>query len=77
MDFGPRDPQDRRDHPSRDEVLRRIRAEFCEMGCMALTLPQASRLFHVDAQLCERVLTELVQAEFLQRTDSGTYMLRG
>jgi hypothetical protein len=44
---------------------------------MAVTLPQASRLFHVDVDVCERILTELVQAEFLRRTDSGTYILWG
>ncbi len=77
MEGGRRDPHDRRDHPSRDEVLRRIRDEFREMACMAVTLPQASRLFHVDVDVCERILTELVQAGFLRRTDSGTYMLWG
>jgi hypothetical protein len=38
----------------------RIRAEFKEMPGLKLTLPQASRLFNVDAARCERVLETLV-----------------
>ena len=39
----------------------RLRAEFAEMPGMKLTLPQASRLFHVDPGECESVLRELVR----------------
>jgi hypothetical protein len=41
-------------------VLFRVRAEFAEMPGLKLTLAQASRLFHLDAARCERVLTDLV-----------------
>jgi hypothetical protein len=41
-------------------VLFRVRAEFAEMPGLKLTLPQASRLFHLEADRCERVLTSLV-----------------
>jgi len=39
----------------------RIRAEFAEMPGLKLTLPQASRLFNVDAARCERALDRLVE----------------
>jgi hypothetical protein len=38
----------------------RIRAEFAEMPGLKLTLPQASRLFNIDAARCERALDQLV-----------------
>jgi hypothetical protein len=40
----------------------RIRAEFAEMPGLKLTLPQASRLFNVDAERCQRALDRLVQS---------------
>jgi hypothetical protein len=41
-------------------LLFRIRAEFAEMPGLKLTLPQASRLFHLEPARCERVLASLV-----------------
>ena len=38
----------------------RLRAEFAEMPGMRLTLPQAARLFNLDADQCEGVLRALV-----------------
>jgi hypothetical protein len=47
----------------RDSDLQvRIEAEFAEMPGMKLTLPQASRLFHVESVRCERALARLVAA---------------
>jgi hypothetical protein len=44
-----------------DEDLQfRIKAEFAEMPGLRLTLPQASRLFHVEAGRCARVMGRLV-----------------
>lgn len=45
--------------PDRDLRVR-IQAEFAEMPGLTLTLPQASRLFNVDAARCERALKTLV-----------------
>jgi hypothetical protein len=50
-------------------VLFRIRAEFDEMPGLKLTLPQASRLFQLEAVRCEQVLGSLV--------DAGQLVLRG
>lgn len=50
-------------------VLYRIRAEFAEMPGLKITLPQASRLFQLEAVRCQQVLTSLV--------DMGQLVLRG
>jgi hypothetical protein len=41
-------------------VATRIRAEYLEMPGLKLTLPQAARLFNVEASDCARVLDTLV-----------------
>ena len=52
-----------------DAALSRIRAEFCEMPGLKLTLAQASRLFQLEAVRCQQVLTSMV--------DTGHLVLRG
>jgi hypothetical protein len=44
----------------------RIRAEFAEMPGLKLTLPQASRLFHVESVRCQRLLGALVATGILK-----------
>ena len=47
--------------PADDHVLHvRVRAEFMEMPGLKLTIPQAARLFNLDAVQCERTLATLV-----------------
>lgn len=59
-----------RAHNPEDAVaLFRVRAEFAEMPGLKLTLSQASRLFHLEANRCEEVLATLV--------DAGQLVLRG
>ena len=58
--------------PNRDLQFR-IRAEFKEMPGLKLTLPQASRLFHVEAATCQRVLARLVAAGTLSM-DQGSFV---
>ena len=45
---------DRRDHGSRDRLLRRVREEFREMPCMRLTDTQAARLFGLSRSVWTR-----------------------
>ena len=52
-----------------------IRAEYTEMPCLSLTLPQAMRLWSVDRGLCELGLTALVQEGFLECSGDGQYRL--
>jgi hypothetical protein len=46
-------------------LSQRIRAEYAEMPCLRLTLPQASRFWHVDRETCQAVLDQLVAEGFL------------
>jgi hypothetical protein len=54
-------------------LIDRIRAEFIEMPGLTLTLPQAQRLWNVDATACQRMLDALVATHFLRITVTGTY----
>ncbi len=57
-------------------LLHRVRMEYLEMPGLALTIKQASRLWNLDASLCDRVLTELVREQFLARAPAGAFLRR-
>ena len=67
---------DRRDHDSRDRLLRRVREEFREMPCLRLTGAQSARLFGLSKPVCERVLGTLVREGMLWRGTDGHYAAR-
>jgi hypothetical protein len=50
-----------------DLCLRRIRAEFWEMPGLALSVPQAQRLWSLDSALVERLFAELVASGELRQ----------
>ena len=54
-----------------DVVAQRVRAEFEEMPDLTLTVPQASRLFGIDKDLCRSVVEHLVASAYLQWTSAG------
>jgi hypothetical protein len=54
-------------------AVTRARAEFLEMPGLTLTTNQATRLFALDAELCESVLTSLVESHFLVRTRNAAF----
>lgn len=54
-----------------DAEVARVLAEFEEMPDMTLTVPQASRLFGLDEELCRAVVERLVHARLLRRTGNG------
>jgi len=56
------------------ELCVRLESEFREMPGLMLTLPEAARLFSLDAALCERVLQMLVHAGYL--TTNGRAFVR-
>ena len=64
---------ERRRHETREQLRARIQREFREMAGLSLTLPQAVRLFGVDAALCVRILDELIGAGFLRKRADGGY----
>jgi hypothetical protein len=59
---------------SSDEVLRRVQGEFMEMPGLCLTEAQARRLWGLDEASCDALLGALVDAKFLFRTRSGSFM---
>jgi hypothetical protein len=61
--------------PNRDLQFR-IRAEYREMPGLKLTLPQASRLFHIETAKCRRVLARLVAAGVLS-VEEGSFVRGG
>jgi hypothetical protein len=57
------------------ELLGRIRAEYLEMPGLQLTAPQARCLFGLDSETWHAVLTALLDAKFLTRTNNGQFAM--
>ena len=57
-----------------DEALRRIRGEYMEMPGLHLTAAQARRLWNLDQERCEALLSALVDAHFLRCTPDGAFI---
>jgi hypothetical protein len=68
-------PNDVRAHAIREGVLR-VESEYREMPGLCLTLPQAARLWGLDRNTCELVLTTLIDRGVLKRALNGTYVRR-
>jgi hypothetical protein len=58
------------------DTLRRIRAEYWEMPGLKLTPAQAQRLWGLDRDACETLMTDLAGAGFLIRTRDGAFVWR-
>jgi hypothetical protein len=58
-------------------VAERVKAEFEEMPGMTLTMPQASRLFGLEQDVCRRIVERLVTAAYLRYTQSGAVTRSG
>jgi hypothetical protein len=54
-------------------VAARIKSEYREMPGLRLTLPQAQRLFGLDAIACSLALEQLTRDRFLFRTSDGKF----
>lgn len=57
-----------------DDALRRIRGEYLEMPGLRLTAAQAKRLWNLDQEQCEVLLSALVDAHFLRHTPDGGFI---
>ena len=57
-----------------NDALRRAKIEFLEMPGLKLTAAQAARLLSVDATLCGRVLSALVESRFLAETSNSRFV---
>jgi hypothetical protein len=60
-----------------DELLNRAKQEYLEMPGLVLTSRQASRLWNLDAVVCQALLSALVHEAFLSETQDGAYLRRG
>lgn len=69
--------QAHRPSPNLDFVrlLEIVRGEYLEMPGLRLTRQQARRLWALDADTCDAVLSTLEGSGFLRRTREGKYML--
>jgi hypothetical protein len=65
---------DRRNQTSREQLLRRVRAEYEELGGLNLTFAQARRLFCVRDDVCLRVLNKLIRDGVLRVSPENLYV---
>ena len=56
-------------------LLEIVRGEFLEMPGLRLTKKQAQRLWAIDADTCEALLSALETSQFLRHTRDGEYLL--
>ena len=56
-----------------DRDALRLRNEFLELPGLAVSVPQAARLFGVRLERAERMLAQLEEEGFLRRDESGAY----
>ena len=65
-----------RDDVADGRTLDRVLGEYREMPGLCLTLPQAARLWQIDARACESLLDALVEQGILKRTRDGAFVRR-
>lgn len=65
---------DRRDVAARDTLLERLRSEMRHAPALALTLPQAARLFNLAPDTCERLMAALAQEGLIQVRSDGRFV---
>ena len=64
---------ERRNQDSRRVLVQRVVAEFREMPCLRLTSAQAGRLFGLRTDICQRLITGLVEQGLLRVDEEGRY----
>ena len=69
-------PHERRNDTARDQLLRRVRAEFEEMPGMRLTAAQAHRLLGLREDVAARVFATLLARQALWKGPDGRYAAR-
>jgi hypothetical protein len=57
-----------------EALVQRVRGEYREMPGLRLTFAQACRLWQMDADSCQAVLTRLVRDGVLLQTRNGHYI---
>ena len=73
----PTDPAahaDRRNDAARDLLLERFRSEMRHTPGLALTVVQAARLFNMERDACERMVSVLVREGLIQVRQDGRFV---
>ncbi len=63
------------DYATATHWIHLVQAEYLEMPGLQLTKAQVRRLWGLDEDVCDEVLTQLVATHFLKRTVRDVYML--
>jgi hypothetical protein len=66
---------ERRNLVARRALTQRVLSEFDEMPGTCLTLAQATRLFGVTPEICQRIMNELIADGRLHRTADSRFRL--
>ena len=66
-----RDDRQKRVHMN--QLIPRMRDEYIRWPRLALTTPQAARLWHTDPRTCETALDMLVRTGFLTRREDNRF----
>jgi hypothetical protein len=59
---------------TRHDWVELMRAEYLEMPGLALSKPQARRLWGLDCETCDRLLDEMINKKFLRKTPQDLYV---
>jgi hypothetical protein len=59
---------------ARDALLERFRSEMRHAPALALTLPQAARLFNIEPDICARLITALAQEGLIHIRADGRFV---
>lgn len=60
-----------------EDAVTRIAVDYIEMPDLIVTARQATRLWNIPADICERALAALVDRGFLVQTRTGAFLRRG
>lgn len=56
-----------------EHLVHRVRAEFVEMPGLRMTVRQAQRFWGLEEELCDAILSRLVEMRFLRRTHDSVF----
>ena len=64
----------RRNITARDTLLERFRSEMRHAPAIALTLPQAARLFNLEPDTCGQLIAALAREGYIEVREDGRFV---